>query len=526
MERDYSQTKNLVDKWFEANRTDDPALMQGKIRDCRAAGAPDGELLLLLLGTRKRFPASCGKTEIDRQVSELLSGYPIVESISPDLAGLLPAAVFYSISGNHGQALTHFIEDSENAHIPDPDAEAYILFGMNLSAGANDADYYIYFKKTWIAYLLSSSRYDDADAVINELSHILPDDEDISDFRRKLHESAYFIRDDADSGMSAQYRRLSRNGCDDEFYALISRLETETREQLLASSADSAAAWKSANMEYYDALLEWYNAWYRISAFSPDDSAYLRYFGDLYDFLKANSASLRFVYENFADYRSKLSFKVIVQHWLTFHPDIRKSGIEATFMHYFDLDVIKCDENEVFVDCGCYTGDTVLEYISQYGKRYKSIYSYELTASTFETAKKNLEGLDRVYLRNAGVSNTNGTLRMVVNAGDDGSANRLRDDGSVSCDVVRIDDDIEEDITFIKMDIEGAEADALMGAERQIKRNKPKLAISLYHKKSDIINIPLLIKQMVPEYKLYIRNTSAPGFPFPTEYVLLAVVDG
>jgi hypothetical protein len=54
------------------------------------------------------------------------------------------------------------------------------------------------------------------------------------------------------------------------------------------------------------------------------------------------------------------------------------------------------------------------------------------------------------------------------------------------------------------MDIEGAELDALYGAERQIRENKPKLAISLYHKLSDIVEIPRLIRSFVPEYKLLV----------------------
>ena len=61
-------------------------------------------------------------------------------------------------------------------------------------------------------------------------------------------------------------------------------------------------------------------------------------------------------------------------------------------------------------------------------------------------------------------------------------------------------------VTFIKMDIEGSEAKALRGAEKTIRRDKPRLAISIYHKPEDYFEIPFLIKEMVPEYKLYIRH--------------------
>ena len=63
-----------------------------------------------------------------------------------------------------------------------------------------------------------------------------------------------------------------------------------------------------------------------------------------------------------------------------------------------------------------------------------------------------------------------------------------------------------ENVGYIKMDIEGAEMDALIGAEKLIKEQKPVLGICLYHKFSDLWTIPLYIKKIVPEYKIYIRH--------------------
>ena len=78
---------------------------------------------------------------------------------------------------------------------------------------------------------------------------------------------------------------------------------------------------------------------------------------------------------------------------------------------------------------------------------------------------------------------------------------------------------VSDPVTFIKMDIEGAELEALKGSSKIIKKYMPKLAISLYHKKDDILEIPLYIKELVPEYKLYIRHYSNAG----VETVLYAV---
>lgn len=80
-------------------------------------------------------------------------------------------------------------------------------------------------------------------------------------------------------------------------------------------------------------------------------------------------------------------------------------------------------------------------------------------------------------------------------------------DVKITCDAI---DDLcaRDKVTFIKMDIEGSEQEALNGAEKVIQRDKPKLAICIYHSWEDLYEIPFLIKKMVPEYRLYIRHHS------------------
>lgn len=74
-------------------------------------------------------------------------------------------------------------------------------------------------------------------------------------------------------------------------------------------------------------------------------------------------------------------------------------------------------------------------------------------------------------------------------------------------------------VTFIKMDIEGAELKALMGAEKIIREQKPKLAISLYHSPEDICTIPQYLMRVRQDYKYYLRHYSL----FDTETVLYAI---
>ena len=113
---------------------------------------------------------------------------------------------------------------------------------------------------------------------------------------------------------------------------------------------------------------------------------------------------------------------------------------------------------------------------------------------------------------------------MFVDHGADHSTGRVVEHGDDAIEVVRIDDDISEAITFIKMDIEGGEQDALRGCQRQIQENHPHLAICTYHGNEDIYAIPRLIDEIAPGYKFYMRHHG--GNLIPTEYSVLASWEG
>ena len=86
----------------------------------------------------------------------------------------------------------------------------------------------------------------------------------------------------------------------------------------------------------------------------------------------------------------------------------------------------------------------------------------------------------------------------------------ISEDGSTVIETRTIDSSVDsrERITFIKMDVEGAELQSLMGAQNTIQRYRPKLAICIYHKREDMTQIPLYIKSLIPDYKLYVRHYS------------------
>lgn len=74
-------------------------------------------------------------------------------------------------------------------------------------------------------------------------------------------------------------------------------------------------------------------------------------------------------------------------------------------------------------------------------------------------------------------------------------------------------------VSYIKMDVEGAEIASLSGAKGIIQKHRPKLSICVYHKKDDIWKIPSLIKSLNPDYKIYSRQHSL----IPLEFVCYAI---
>lgn len=175
---------------------------------------------------------------------------------------------------------------------------------------------------------------------------------------------------------------------------------------------------------------------------------------------------------------------------------------------YYKTGLYYLGDNECFVDCGAYTGDTVQKFCDVVNRHYDNIYAFELDRQNYNELVKNTEHLKRTYTYNKGVWNENTSISYGKEENGSGeSFSILKSDNSVSAQVVKLDDELEgKKVSFIKMDIEGAELNALMGCEKILKEQKPKLAICLYHKLDDFWTIPQYIKKVVPEYKLSVRH--------------------
>lgn len=138
---------------------------------------------------------------------------------------------------------------------------------------------------------------------------------------------------------------------------------------------------------------------------------------------------------------------------------------------------------------------------------YRTIKAYEPDPVNYKKLKelKENKSIRKLDISNAAVADHNGLANFRIN-GNMGSHVVNNDISKKQVKIVRLDDDIEDPVTFIKMDIEGGELSALQGAEELIKKNKPKLAICLYHKPFDIFEIPFYLRQIVNKYHFSIRQ--------------------
>ncbi|WP_234119666.1 FkbM family methyltransferase [Clostridium hydrogenum] len=219
--------------------------------------------------------------------------------------------------------------------------------------------------------------------------------------------------------------------------------------------------------------------------------------------MKENCKEYLWLYEKLEDEESKRVLTNLCRFRLTCAMEFINDAFDSNNAQYFDKEIIKCDENEVFVDCGGFTGDTSESYIESYCN-YKKIYIYEPSPENVKECLNNISKYENIIVRQAGV----GLKKSKVTFSKEGSASSaINANGETDViEIVSLDEDIQEKITFLKMDIEGEEINALNGAKNHIIKDKPKLAVCVYHIISDLWEIPKLIYSMDSNYKLYLRH--------------------
>lgn len=174
---------------------------------------------------------------------------------------------------------------------------------------------------------------------------------------------------------------------------------------------------------------------------------------------------------------------------------------------YFGDEIISLSENEVLIDCGAYDGDSIRGFFDVLKEKgisgYKKIYAFETDADNARRLAKNLSGLEDVQLIVKGVYGQVCTLY----SSKSGTIGSMVTEEGTKIETTTIDEAVGDgEVTFIKMDIEGNELRARKGAEKTIRRCRPKLAICVYHRVEYLVTIPQYIQSLRLDYKLFYRN--------------------
>jgi FkbM family methyltransferase len=199
----------------------------------------------------------------------------------------------------------------------------------------------------------------------------------------------------------------------------------------------------------------------------------------------------------FEDEYSKLIYKNILEH-----KKLNKSYYVNLHDQYFLHYAIKGDD--IVFDCGAAYGWFTQRVLSHL--KTGRVFAFEPDPVLFSRLESQYKDNKAVVTVNAGVFSERSAVRFNTTLGS--GCNKIDGCGDALINVVDIDTFVKENkiekVDFIKMDIEGAELDAVIGAQDTIRLFKPALAICVYHKREDIWNIPIKIKETRKDYKLFL----------------------
>jgi FkbM family methyltransferase len=224
----------------------------------------------------------------------------------------------------------------------------------------------------------------------------------------------------------------------------------------------------------------------------------------------ANREAIRQACSLFADAESRRVFAGKLAYYLT-QDKQHLDEIRTTRPIYFDESVFALGAQEVVVDGGAYTGDTLKAFLQACGGRFRAYYAFEPDRTNYCALELLADGdRSRIQTVAAGLSDHTGELRFLTTSTVDARVLGPDEPGGEPLPVVGLDDFFagRPAPTLIKMDIEGAESDALAGAAQLLGRHAPALAVSAYHRPADLWQVPLLIHRLNPGYRLFLRHYS------------------
>ena len=219
------------------------------------------------------------------------------------------------------------------------------------------------------------------------------------------------------------------------------------------------------------------------------------------EFVEKNSKDIAKAKNLLADDLSKRVFDNILEFYrtgeLSLLDEITTDKDEA-------FSILSLGNNETYIDLGAYNGDTIDEFLHYTDSSYKFIAAFEPNAKNFSKLQAHCKDMERIELWQLGAYSCNTTLCFNNKAGRNSA---IVSESSTRTPVAAVDTILcGRAATYIKADVEGADYEAILGMKNTLKMFKPKLNFSAYHRFEDIFRLPLLISEINPEYKIYLRH--------------------
>jgi FkbM family methyltransferase len=225
----------------------------------------------------------------------------------------------------------------------------------------------------------------------------------------------------------------------------------------------------------------------------------------------ADSADARDAAGLWADDESRRVYAGIIEYRRTRSMDVYPR-IRSAHPQYFEPELIRFGPNDVLLDGGAFDGDTLRSFATLWPNARNTYYAFEPDPTNFaKLCDSGEQYAGRFVGVNAGIGAAEGALTFTAGGGVDRNFLDAPVGGAkVSVPVHAIDSFVPDDVavSFIKMDIEGMEPEALRGAEETIRAHAPRLAICVYHRPEHLWEIPRLVREWQPDYRLYLRHYS------------------
>jgi FkbM family methyltransferase len=214
-------------------------------------------------------------------------------------------------------------------------------------------------------------------------------------------------------------------------------------------------------------------------------------------------------YRLLSDARSRQEFRAQIRWRCLPDSDCRPAYDDPREM-YFPSDLFRLLADEVFVDCGAFDGDSLQAFLDAANGQFGRIYAWEADAGNVGRLKRRVAQLPsaisaKVTVLPYAIGGHDGTVWFSADGTLGSRVAAAESAQEVEC---RSLDRTFEEIrpSLIKMDIEGAELEALRGAVRTMARHRPVMAICAYHKCEHLWTIPQLLKRANPDYEIYLRR--------------------